>query len=505
MHMKLEAVIGLETHIQLKTKTKLFSPASNQSDGAAPNTHIHPIDLGHPGVLPVPNEEAIRWAILLGLALNGEMATYSKFDRKHYFYPDLPKAYQISQFDLPIMGEGSVVVDVPGEEAPVTIRLERMHLEEDAAKNIHGEDGKTYVDYNRAGTPLCEIVTRPDIRTAEQASAYLRELRLLARTLGVSDADMEKGNLRCDVNISLREVDDDGNPVKDELSPKTEIKNVNSFKAVERAIRYEIKRQTKLWEAGSPPSITTTRGWDDAKGVTTEQRTKEDSADYRYFPEPDIPPLELTDIIADIKGRLPELPRAKRRRFVEEYGFRIEDARQIVEDPALADFSDQSMSELGAWLQSKPDIDPEGMEAARRKLTKLFSGWLLNKLMGLLIERKIDIRIMKISPENFAEFITLLADGKLTGPNGLKVLGKMLDDGSDPSHVMQELGATRMDDADALLQIIETVIEQNPEEAERFRAGEKKLMQFFVGQVMKETRGNADPQMTAKLIMQSLG
>ncbi len=503
--MKLQVVIGLETHIQLKTKTKLFSPASNHSEGAAPNTLIHPIDLGHPGVLPVPNIEAVRWAILLGLALNGEIATHSKFDRKHYFYPDLPKAYQISQFDLPIMGPGSIDIDVPGEDAPITIRLERMHLEEDAAKNIHGEDGNTYVDYNRAGTPLCEIVTRPDFRSAEQASAYLKELRLLARTLKISDADMEKGNLRCDVNISMREVDDDGIPLKKELSPKTEIKNVNSFKAVERVIRYEIKRQTKLWSMGTPPSVLTTRGWNDAKGITEEQRIKEDSADYRYFPEPDIPPMELTALTEEIRRRLPELPRAKRRRFVKEYGFRMETATQIIEDPDLADFTEQSMSELGAWLQSRPDIDPEGMEAARRKLTKLFSGWLLNKLMGILIERKIGIQTMKINPENFAEFITLLADGKLNGPNGLKVLGRMLDDGSDPSHIIDDLGATRMDDADALLQIIETVIENNEDEAQRFRDGEKKLMQFFVGQVMKETRGNADPQMTAKLIKQSLG
>ena len=303
----------------------------------------------------------------------------------------------------------------------------------------------------------------------------------------------------------MREVDNEGIPLKKELSPKTEIKNVNSFKAVERVIRYEIKRQTKLWEMGTPPSVLTTRGWNDARGITEEQRIKEDSADYRYFPEPDIPPMELTAMTEEIRRRLPELPRARRRRFVDEYGFQMVTARQIVEDPDLADFTEQSMSELGAWLQSRPDVTPEGMEAARRKLTKLFSGWLLNKLMGVLIERKIGIKTMKINPENFAEFITLLADGKLNGPNGLKVLGRMLDDGSDPSHIVDDLGATRMDDADALLSVIETVIENNGDEAQRFREGEKKLMQFFVGQVMKETRGNADPQMTAKLIKQSLG
>lgn len=503
--MKLQPVIGLETHIQLKTKSKLFSSASNASDDAAPNTNICAIDLGHPGVLPVPNKQAVEWAVLLGLALNGEIASYSKFDRKHYFYPDLPKGYQISQFDYPVMQNGSLTLDVPGEEGPVTIGIERLHLEEDAAKNIHGDNGKTYVDYNRAGTPLCEIVTRPDIRTAAQAKTYLQELRLIARTLGVSDADMEKGHLRCDVNISLREVDDEGNPVDDILHPKTEIKNVNSFKAVERAIEYEIKRQTAMWEEGSIPSELTTRGWNDAKQKTELQRTKEGSADYRYFPEPDIPPMDLSDMATDMRSSLPELPAAKRKRFVEEYNLKPSDARQIIEDPELANFTEQALSELGAWLVASPDITQEQMEAQRKKLMRLFSGWLLSKFMGLLTERKIDIRVAKVTPENFAEFITLLADGKLTGPAGLKVLAHMLDSGMDPSHVMEELGAERVDDEHALGSVLDGIIEENPAEAERFRNGEKKLMQFFVGQAMKATKGNADPQTVARLVGERLG
>ncbi len=495
--MKLEPVIGLETHIQLATKSKLFCGCSNE-EVATPNVNICPICVGHPGVLPVPNEQAVRWAVLLGLALGGEITPHSKFDRKHYFYPDLPKAYQISQFDLPIMHDGSVDLDVPGEAEPVTIRIERLHLEEDAAKNIHGDDGKSYVDFNRGGSPLCEIVSRPDISSAAQAKAYMQELRLIARTLGVSDGDMEKGHLRCDVNISLKPVGEE------KLYPKTEIKNVNSFKAVERAIEYEIKRQARLWEAGEAPSVLTTRGWNDAKQVTEEQRSKEDSADYRYFPEPDIPPMDLADMATAAERELPELPRAKRTRFVEEYGFKPEDVRMMVDDPAMADFTEHAMSELGAWLTAKPELDDENILAHRKTLAKLVAGWLLNKLMGLLIERKGSIRTMKISPENFAEFITLIADGKLTGTKGLEVLGQMLETGGDPSHIMEDLGAQRLDDVTALASLVDTVIEENPKEVERYKNGDEKLIKFFVGQVMKASRGNADPQLTEKVLKEKL-
>ncbi|MFZ2681527.1 MAG: Asp-tRNA(Asn)/Glu-tRNA(Gln) amidotransferase subunit GatB [Patescibacteria group bacterium] len=503
--MRLQPVIGLETHVQLKTKTKMFCGCSAHSEHLPPNTNVCPVCMGHPGTLPLPNQQAVHWAVLLGLALNGQITPHSKFDRKNYFYPDLPKAYQISQFDLPIMTEGEVELDdIPGE-APKTIRLERMHLEEDAAKNIHGADGKTYVDFNRGGTPLCEIVTAPVFENAAQAKAYVQELRLLVRMLGISDGDLERGHMRCDVNISLREVDDKGMPLSPVLSPKTEIKNINSFRAIERAIAYEVKRQTELWEAGNPPDKTFTRGWNDTKQITEEQRAKEDSADYRYFPDPDIPPLELASIAKDLKPRMPELPTAKRHRLKQEYGFKTEDIRMIMEDPALADFAERALSELGAWIIAKPEITADQMPEARQKLTKTFSGWLLTKLMGLLEERKSDIRTMKLSPENFAEFVSLIADNKLTGPKGLEVLGKMLDDGSDPSHVMEELGATRMDDMSALEAIVKTVIQENPKEADRYKAGDTKLIQFFVGQVMKASKGNADPSNTSQAIKNILG
>ena len=502
--MKLQPVIGLETHVQLKTSSKIFSSPPAGRDNDPPNTNISAIDLGYPGVLPVPNKQAIEWSILLGLALGGKIASHSKFDRKHYFYPDLPKAYQISQFDLPIMEHGSLTLDVPGENKPVTIGIERLHLEEDAAKNIHGEDGKTYVDFNRAGTPLCEIVTHPHFTSSAQAKAYLQEMRLIVRTLGISDADMEKGQLRCDVNISLREVDNDGHPISQSLNPKTEIKNVNSFKAVERSIEYEIKRQTKLWERDEIPQVTTTRGWNDPKQITEEQRTKEDSADYRYFPEPDMPPMELSEMADEIARQIPELPRAKRVRFVSEYGIKPEDAKQMIDNPDMATFVEHSLSELSSWLSSNPDIPQDSVEERRTKMMKLFSGWLLNKLMGLLIDRKIDVKTMKISPENFAEFITLLADGKLTGSNGLTVLGKMLDDGSDPSHAMEELGAKRIDDEDALIQVINTIIDENPDEVERYKNGETKLTQWFIGQIMRVTKGNADPDSAARVLTDRL-
>jgi aspartyl-tRNA(Asn)/glutamyl-tRNA(Gln) amidotransferase subunit B len=502
--MKLQPVIGLETHVQLNTKTKLFCACSNAADDNHPNSAICSVCLGEPGVLPVPNEDAVKSAILLGLALNGEIAEISKFDRKNYFYPDLPKAYQISQYDKPVMENGHLDVHAPGEDAPTRIGIERLHLEEDAAKNIHGENGRSFVDFNRGGTPLCEIVTRPHFHNAAEARAYVMELRTIVRTLGVSDGDMEKGQLRCDVNISMRRIQDDGTP-EAELHPKTEIKNVNSFKAIERAIEYEIKRQTKLWEAGNPPSITVTRGWNDAKQQTTEQRAKEGEADYRYFPEPDIPPMNLVDMEKDIAARMPELPAAKRRRYIDEYNFRPQDAYQLVEYPALATFAEHAISELDAWLQAQPDISPDDAPAERRKLMKLLSSWLLNKLPGLLSERKGSIETMKVNAENFAELIKMIAGGDVTAANALKILDAMLESGGDPSHIMEDMGAKRVDDTDALESVLDTVFEANPDEFERLKNGEKKLIQFMVGQVMKETRGNADAATVIRILSDRLG
>ncbi len=501
----LEPVIGLEIHIQLKTKSKMFCGCAVHETAVSPNTNVCPICLGHPGTLPVPNEQAVRSAILIGLALNCSISGYSKFDRKNYFYPDLPKGYQISQFDLPIAKDGYLDIHIP--TGPIRqqarIGITRAHLEEDAAKNLHNPSGKTYVDFNRAGTPLVEIVTEPDFRSPQEAKNFLQELRLIARYLKVSDADMEKGHLRCDANISLREVDDDGNVIGPRFHPKTEIKNINSFKHVERALEYEIKRQTELWKNGSPPAEETTRGWNDRKGVTEEQRTKEGAQDYRYFPEPDIPPLALKEMEEDLIGELPELPAAKRARFVSEYKLKHEHARQICEDPALADFVEHVFSEMEAWLDSLPELDgaqEEQWEKERVKLGKLVASWVLTKLAGLLAERNIDIRIMKINPENFAEFLQLLATKKLNASAGLEVLNAMLDDGSDPSHIMEERQLGRMDDATELADIVSRVLESHPAELLRYQNGEEQLCKFFIGQIMKETQGTADPGLAANIL-----
>ncbi len=502
--MKLQPVIGLEIHVQMKTKTKMFCGCSTHDSAARPNTNVCPICLGNPGTLPVPNKQAIRFGVLVGLALNCKIADHSKFDRKNYFYPDLPKAYQISQFDLPIAEHGHLSVRVPGGERDIAnIGITRAHLEEDAAKNVHGTDGKTFVDFNRGGTPLIEIVTEPDFRSPLEAKIFLQELRLIMRYLGVSNADMEKGHLRCDANISLREVDENGVPKDSTLHPKTEIKNLNSFKHVERALEHEIQRQTKLWEKDEIPSISTTRGWNDAKGITEDQRSKEGASDYRYFPEPDIPPLALKDIADELKSELPELPAAKRARFEEEYALKPSDAKQICDDLVMADFVERAFSELHAWLASIPELDVneiEAVETEKKKMAKLLAGWLLSKLGGLLADKSIDIRIMKITPENFAEFITLVATRKLNNTSGLKVLEAMLEAGESPTHIMEDKQLGQMSDEGELAEIVMNVIESHPAELARYKAGEEQLLQFFIGMIMKKSKGTADPGVAKNIL-----
>ncbi len=492
--MRLQPVIGLETHIELSTKTKMFCGCNAHDEGALPNTHVCPICTGHPGTLPVPNAGALRYAVLLGLALNGTITEHSKFDRKHYFYPDLPKAYQISQFDLPVMQNGELVIDVPNEGA-VRIGIERMHLEEDSAKNIHGDDGKTYVDFNRASVPLCEIVTKPDFRNSAQAKAYVQELRLLVRTLGISEGDLERGHLRCDVNVSLREVDEHGAPTGP-LNPKTEIKNINSFRAIERSIDYEIARQTALWEAGTPPMITTTRGWNDTTQTTDLQRTKEDSADYRYFPEPDIPPLDLREFVREITENIPELPRAKRERFVNDYGFKPEISKQIIDDSALADFIEGTMSELRLKLQSSPLLAAD--------LAKLVSGWTLTKFASVLANEGKTILSATMTPERFAEFLACLAQGKLTAQKGLEVLTAMERDNLELSEAMNAVGASSIDDSSVIDSIVADVMEKNAGEVARYKNGETKLFAFLLGQVMKAAKGNADPATATEALKKAL-
>lgn len=504
----LEPVIGLEIHIQLKTSTKMFCSCLNE-EAASPNINICPICVGHPGVLPVPNHQAVRWAVLIGLALNCSINKTSKFDRKHYFYPDLPKGYQISQYDVPIAEKGFLDIIIPsGIREQARINLTRVHLEEDAAKSFHNNnEGKTFVDFNRAGTPLLEIVTEPDLHSPREAKIFLQELRLIARTLEISNADMEKGELRCDVNISLREFDKNGGVIGALLNPKTELKNLNSFKAVERALEYEIQRQTKLWETNSPPAVPTTRGWNDAKQITEEQRIKEESEDYRYFPEPDIPPLNLENVIKETKHTLPELPAARRRRLVEEYALGYEEAKLLCEDFALANFSEEMLSELFAWMESLPDwenAEEEILNKEKQRLARLATGWLISKLGGLMAEKNLDIRQQKITPENFAEFITLVAKGRLSTRNGLEVLQKMMETGADPEHIIEEHNLNLVSDEEELSTVIEKIITTYHDEVLRYQGGEEKILKFFLGLLMKETGGKADPTMAQRIFKERL-
>lgn len=506
--MKLTPIIGLETHVQLKTKSKMFSPSDNSGDDKPANTTINEIDLGHPGTLPVMNRTAVEWSVKAALAINCEVPEVCKFDRKSYFYPDLPKGYQISQLDQPIGTNG--YLEVQTKNGTHKIGINRLHLEEDAAKNFHAADGKhTLVDYNRAGTPLMEIVTEPDVRSAAEAKAFLQELRLIMRYLGVSDADMEKGHLRCDANISLTDQDPD-NIQFDKLSPKTEIKNINSFKAVERAIEYEIKRQTKLWEEKNPPDIETTRGWNEDKGVTEEQRGKEGSADYRYFPDPDLPPVhfkpgdpEAIDV-EKIKASLPELPQAKRARLVEQLGVTAENAKILSEDKSLAEFFENVISELQAWLISTGETegtDEEIWEQNKAKLAKLASNWLLNKLMAIVNK---DGGAINITAENFAEFITMVYQSKVNSTIAQKILEKMYETGKDPSVIMDEEDLGGATDSGELEEIIDSIIKNNAAQVEQYKAGKTTVIQFFIGQVMKETKGQADPEATKELLEKKL-
>jgi aspartyl-tRNA(Asn)/glutamyl-tRNA(Gln) amidotransferase subunit B len=403
-------IIGLEIHVELKTKSKMFCSCLNDPFIETPNVNICEVCLAHPGTLPVPNKTALEWTAKIARALNCTIASTSKFDRKHYFYPDLPKGYQISQYDQPIGSKGFINLDLTGtsnHRPEAKIGITRVHLEEDTAKMAHDPLGNSLVDFNRAGVPLVEIVSEPEIESAEEAKLYCQELQLIFRALGVSAAEMEKGQMRCEANISVQEKDQftiENGIVKPlgsyKLNAKVELKNINSFKAIERAIQYEIKRQGELVEKGEE-WLPETRGWDDAKGISVFQRSKESAADYRYFPEPDIPPFNPTSFAST--DSLPELPQVKRLRFTEEYGFSKADADLLSSSEYWADYTEQVMSELIEWIHSQPDNKASSdaiAENKKQQLARLAGGWLTTKLAGLMSERKIDIRILKLKPEN---------------------------------------------------------------------------------------------------------
>lgn len=500
--MELEAVIGLEIHVQLKTKSKMFCRCNNASQGAAPNSLICPICTGHPGTLPLPNKQAIRWAVMAAQALGCTVPEHSKFDRKHYSYPDLPKGYQISQFDEPIGLRGALSVHVNGQ--PRTIGLTRLHLEEDVGKLLHvGDD--TLIDFNRAGTPLIEIVTEPDIRSPAEAKIFLQELRLLMRFLGVSNADMERGELRCDANISLRPQG------TDELHPKTEVKNLNSFRSVERALVFEIERQQKLWNGNHPPTQHETRGWDETAQQTVAQRTKEAAADYRYFPEPDIPSLHLTpEFLTEVKAETPELPAARRARFIELYALTSELADGLVRDTPgtnqhdrpLAPYFEEVVTELREYADT--ELGRDNGEAWWREhtseATSLIANWLLNRIS---IKHRA-AHGLPVPPTDLARLLWMVHQQAVTLPAATTVYEQMVATKKGPHALLEELGLQRVTSATTLEPVVAAVLAAHPDVVEQYRQGKTAVLQFLIGQVMKETKGRAEAAAVQQALEQVL-
>jgi len=478
-----EAIIGLETHCQLSTNTKIFS-ASSTAFGADPNTNIDPVCMGLPGVLPVLNEKVLEYAVKAGLALNCQIAKYSKFDRKQYFYPDLPKNYQISQYDLPIAEHGWLEIELVGADGnPLRKRIgiTRLHMEEDAGKLVHaGSDrlsGSTYslVDYNRAGVPLVEIVSEPDLRSGQEAAEYAQELRRILRYLGVSDGNMQEGSLRCDVNISVRPIG------QEKFGTKVEIKNMNSFNAIQRAIEYEIERQIAAVEAGER-IVQETRLWEEGSQRTISMRVKEGSSDYRYFPEPDLGPIEVSDeTLAKWRSELPELPAQKRHHYESELGLSVYDARVLTEDCTVSQYFEAAIAS-GAH-------------------PKQAANWITQDIAAYLNKQKLGITEIALTPTNLAKTITLIEKGTISNKQAKDKLSDLLN-GRSPDEVFQ--GEEKISDSNVLEPIIDQVIAANPKELEKYKSGKTSLKGFFVGQVLKQTGGRADPKLTNELVDKKL-
>ncbi len=476
--MEFEAVIGLEVHCQLKTKSKIFCSCSTDF-GAPPNTHVCPICLGMPGVLPVLNKKVLEYALKLSLATNCSINNRNIFARKHYFYPDLPKGYQISQFDLPIAEHGWIEIEKQ-DGTKKRIGITRIHMEEDAGKLIHDDKRPlSYVDLNRTGTPLLEIVSEPEISAPEEAGEYLKVLRELVRYLEISDGNMEEGSLRCDANISIRKRGDT------ELGTKTELKNMNSFRHVQKALEYEIRRQTALMLDGQK-IVQETRLWDEAKGITLPMRGKEEAHDYRYFPDPDLIPVEISaEWIDDIKNGLIELPAQKRERFKAQYGLPYEDIRSLTASRALADFFEECVKKFN---------NP-----------KKVANWIMVELMKLLKQDALDIAQCKIQPQHLAELLLLIDEGKISGKIAKDILEKTYATGRPPTDIVNEEGLLQVSDDDTLYSVCKEVATENPKEVDKFRAGKKKVIGFLVGQVMKKTKGKANPKRVNEILIELIG
>ncbi len=479
--MKYEAVIGLEVHCQVRTKSKMFCSCANKF-GAEPNTLTCPVCLGYPGTLPVPNKEAIRKAVKAGLLTNCSIAKYSKFDRKSYFYPDLAKNYQISQFDLPFCENGYIEISgtgFSGEPLPEKrLGITRIHLEEDPAKLNH-VGSATGADYNRSGVPLIEIVGEPDLRSADEAYAYLTKLKEIMRFGDISDCDMEKGQMRCDVNVSLRPVGEE------KFGVKVELKNLNSFRAVHRAIDYEMWRQEQVLSSGGVIHQET-RGWDDEAGESYLMRSKESAHDYRYFPDPDLMPVELTDAdIESIRAELPELPDAMRKRFCADYGLSEYDAGVMTGDTELAAYFDAA--------------------AKQADTPKMVANWIGSELLRLLGETKTDLCDCKVTPEMLAKLVNLISKGSINGKIGKSVFEEMFASGNDPEKIIADKGLSQVSDSSAITSVVADAIAANPKQVEEYKAGNERVLQYLVGQVMKLSRGRANPQMVIKELQSQLG
>ncbi len=478
--MKFEAVIGLEVHAQLLTDSKLFCSCSTRF-GAEPNTQVCPICLGMPGVLPVLNKRAVEYAVKMALAVECAVNPKSVFARKNYFYPDLPKGYQISQYTEPLAEHGRLEIDLEGGRKRIGIT--RIHMEEDAGKLLHGEgpedSGYSFVDLNRTGVPLIEIVSEPDMRTAEEAQAYLKALRDIIVYLGISNGNMEEGSFRCDANVSVRPVGER------KLGTKAELKNINSFKFVRDAIEYEIQRQTDLIESGGKV-VQETRLFDSSRGVTVSMRSKEEAHDYRYFPEPDLLPLVIeAGMVESQRAAMPELPRAKRERFVAVYGIPAYDAGVLTSTRELADYYEEAVKKTG---------DP-----------KATSNWIMGELLRLLKEDNRDVKDCPVTPENLAGLITIVKKGAISGKMGKEVFEEMYRTGKAPEDIVKSKGLVQISDEAELSGIIGGIISANPESVERYRAGKTQLMGFFVGETMKATKGRANPKLVNKLLKERLG
>lgn len=474
--MEYETIIGLEVHVELATDSKIYCSCSTRF-GKDVNSQCCPVCTGMPGTLPVLNERVVEYAVKVGLATNCKIANFSKQDRKNYFYPDLPKAYQISQYDLPLCKDGYLDIDLP--EGTKRISITRIHIEEDAGKLIHEETGNgSLIDFNRCGVPLIEIVSGPDLRSGEEARCYAENLRNIILYTGVSDCKMQEGSMRADVNLSVRKKG------TDHFGTRTEMKNLNSFRSIVRAIEDESQRQIRLLESGGKV-IQETRRWDDNKGVSYSMRSKEEAHDYRYFPEPDLPPIILSDKkINEIRNSLPEMPKARQSKYIEQWNLPEYDSKIITASKSLADFFEDTVK-----IYNNP---------------KAVSNWIMGEMLRKLKEKEMDPDEIKLDPARFGKLVQLVDQGDITGIIAKKVFDIMFDTLKDPEAIIEENGYKAMNDAGELDTIVEKVIQGNPKSVTDYKGGKKKSIGFLMGQVMKETRGTADPKTVNRILMEKL-